>query len=258
MTDILVTDFIIVILIFTRIIGVFSTAPIFGNRAIPIFAKIGLSIVISYIVFLTIDTSKIVVDPNLFAIAFLGAKELLTGIIMGFIVNFVFWGISFSGFLIGFDMGLMMSEVMNPLDDTQGNVMGEILFYAAVMMFFIINGHHYIITGVVSSFAVIPIGKYTINEPVFNLLVKYSFMVFTIAVKIASPIMVSFFLVHLAEGIIAKVIPNIQVFFVTQPIKIGLGLVVIIAVIPFYIVVVKYLLQGYEYQLLELIRAMGA
>jgi flagellar biosynthetic protein FliR len=70
--------------------------------------------------------------------------------------------------------------------------------------------------------------------------------------------MVSFFLVHLAEGIIAKVIPNIQVFFVTQPIKIGLGLVVIIAVIPFYVLVVKYLLQGYEYQLLELIRAMGA
>jgi len=253
MTDILVKDFIIVVLIFIRIIGVFSTAPVFGNRAIPIFAKIGLSLVISYIVFLTIDTGKIVVDQNLIAIVMFGAKELLTGIIMGFIINFVFWGISFAGFLIGFDMGLMMSEVMNPLDDTQGNVMGEIL-----MIFFIINGHHYIITGVVSSFAAIPIGKYTINEPVVNLLIKYSFMVFTIAVKIASPIMVSFFLVHLAEGIIAKVIPNIQVFFVTQPIKIGLGLVVIIAVIPFYVLVVKYLLQGYEYQLLELIRAMGA
>ncbi|MFA7288195.1 MAG: flagellar biosynthetic protein FliR [Melioribacteraceae bacterium] len=258
MTGILINDFIIVILIFTRIIGVFSTAPIFGNRAIPIFAKIGLSIVISYIVFLTIDTSKIVVDQNFLAIVMFGAKELLTGIIMGFIINFVFWGISFAGFLIGFDMGLMMSEVMNPLDDTQGNVIGEILFYAAIMIFFIINGHHYIITGVVSSFAVIPIGKYTITEPVLNLLIRYSFMVFTVAVKIASPIMVSFFLVHLAEGIIAKVIPNIQVFFVTQPIKIGLGIVVIIAVIPFYVIVIKYLLQGYEYQLLELIRAMGA
>ena len=114
-------------------------------------------------------------------------------------------------------MGLMMAEVMNPLQETNNNVVGEVIFYISMMIFILINGHHYIISAVVASFNVIPIYRNTLTAPVVQMIVKYSFAVFTIAIKIASPVIVSFFLVHIAEGIISRVIPNIQVFFVTQP-----------------------------------------
>jgi len=257
MTDILISDFIMVLMIFLRVVAILVAAPVFGHKSIPVLAKIFLSIVIAYIVFMTVDTKTVTFDLNMVALTVYAVKEIITGLIMGYILNFVFWGVAYAGNFMGFDIGLMFAQVANPFDDTQNNVLSEILFFAAMMIFIIINGHHYIITGVVASFSVIPLGKYTINQSVFYLIVKYSFAVFTIAVKIASPIMVAFFLVHIAAGIIAKVIPNIQVFFVFQPLKLGLGIIMLATTVPFFIYAIKILLHNYENQLFELVKAMG-
>lgn len=176
---------------------------------------------------------------------------------MGYMLNFVFYGISFAGTLIGYDMGLMMAEVMNPLQETSNNVVGEMIYFISMMIFLLINGHHYIISAVVASFDVIPIAKFSVTLPVVQMIVKYSFAVFTIALKIASPILVSFFLIHIAEGIIARVIPNIQVFFITQPAKIAIGFVFLSALAPLYVFAIKNLLQNYQSQLTEIIKTMG-
>lgn len=258
MTDILIADFIIVLFIFLRIAAMIFAAPIFAHNSIPILAKIFLALVIAYITFLTIDKSKINVDLNLITLIIYSIREIITGLIMGYVMNFIFWGVSYAGTYIGFDMGLMLAEVLNPMEEIQNNIIGEVFYYSAILIFILINGHHYVISGVVASFEVIPLGKYVINASVYQLLLKYSFVVFTIAVKIASPIIVSFFLIHLAESIIARIIPNIQIIFVTQPLKSGLGILLIIALIPFYVYAIKNLLQNYESNLLELIRAMGS
>lgn len=257
MTEILVFDFVVVLLIFLRVTAMFFAAPVFGHNAIPPLVKMSLSILLAYIIFLTIDKSKISINLNFATLVVYSLREIITGLIMGFVLNFVFWGVSFAGSLIGYDMGLMFAEVLNPFEENNNNVIGEVLFFTTVMIFILINGHHYIITGVAASFDAIPIAKYTVNEPLIRLLIKYSFAVFTIAVKIASPILVSFFLVHLAEGIIARVIPNIQIFYVTQPLKIGLGMVMMVSLIPFYVFAIKNLLQSYEYSLLEIVKSMG-
>lgn len=257
MTNILTNDFVITLLIFMRIIAVFISAPIFGNEAIPVIAKAFLAAVISYIVFLTLNTQSIKPEIDFFSIMFWGTKEFITGLIIGFALNLVFYGINYAGVLIGMDMGLSMASVLNPMQNTESNVVGELLNIFAILLFFVIDGHHYIIRGLVSSFRVIPLGKYTINQPVFELLVKYSAAVFIIAVKIASPIMISFFLVNIAEGILARVIPQMQVFFVTQPLKLGLGFILLIFALPIYVYFFKNLLQNYENSLYDLIRAMG-
>jgi flagellar biosynthesis protein FliR len=93
---------------------------------------------------------------------------------MGFMLNFVFHGISYAGTIIGFEMGLSMSEVLNPIDNTSENVIGNMLYYASIVLFFLINGHHYIISGLVYSFSAFQIGKFTLIEPVFQLLIKYA------------------------------------------------------------------------------------
>lgn len=257
MTDILIGDFVIVLLIFLRIISMIATVPILGHTAFPVLAKIFLAVVIAYIVFLTIDKSIIVVELNLVSLFLSGAKEVLTGFIMGYMLNFIFYGISYAGSLIGYDMGLMFAEVLNPMQETSNNVVGEVIYYVSMMIFILINGHHYIISAVVASFDVIPIAKFSVTQPVVQMIVKYSFAVFTIALKIASPVLVSFFLIHIAEGIISRVIPNIQVFFVTQPAKIALGFVFLSALAPIYVFAIKNLLQSYESQLTEIIKTMG-
>ncbi|MEW6702965.1 MAG: flagellar biosynthetic protein FliR [Bacteroidota bacterium] len=257
MTEILIGDFVIVLFIFLRIISMIIAAPVLGNNAFPLLAKIFLAFVLAYITFLTIDKSKIVLEINLVSIIINAAREIITGLIMGYMLNFIFYGISFAGTLIGYDMGLMFAEVLNPLQEINNNVIGEVIYYVSMMIFLLINGHHHVISAVTASFNVIPISKFTVTLPAIQVLVKYSFAVFTIALKIASPILVSFFLIHIAEGIISRVIPNIQVFFVTQPAKIGLGFVFLSALAPIYVFAIKNLLQSYEAQLTEIIKAMS-
>lgn len=257
MTEILIGDFVIVLMIFLRIISMIITAPVLSNSAFPMLAKIFLAMVLAYIVFLTIDKSNIIIEPDLVSITLNGIREVLIGFIMGYMLNFIFYGISYAGTLIGFDMGLMMAEVMNPMQEINNNVVGEVIYYVSMMIFILINGHHYIISAVVASFDVIPIAKFSMTLPVVEMIVKYSFAVFTIALKIASPVLVSFFLIHIAEGIISRVIPNIQVFFISQPAKIAIGFVFLSALAPIYVFAIKNLLQNYESQLTEIIKTMG-
>lgn len=257
MINIPITDFIIVLLIFMRIFAAFMSSPIYSHESIPVLARIFLSLVISYIVFLTIDKSNIVVEYNLAWLFTNAVKEIITGLIIGFMLNFVFHGISYAGMFIGMDMGLSMSEVLNPMDGSSGNVIGQFIYFTAMLIFLLINGHYYIISGLVYSFKIIHLGKFTITEPLYDLLIKYAGTVFIIAVKIASPIMVSFFLVHVAEGIVSRVIPQMQIFFVSQPLIIGIGFVLLASLTPIYFYVIKYLLKGYEDNLVSIIKAMA-
>ncbi|MGE5681939.1 MAG: flagellar biosynthetic protein FliR [Bacillota bacterium] len=258
-TGILINDFVITLLIFMRIISVFLAAPVLGHRAFPAVGKVFLAALLSYITFLTIVKGKqLQVDTDFFSIAFFGLKEVVTGLVIGYVLNFVFYGINYAGTLIGVDMGLSMASVMNPMLEIESNALSEVINIFALLLFFLVNGHHYLIRAMVSSFNVIPIGKYTITQPVFTLMIKYSALVFVIAIKIAAPIMVSFFLVHLGEGIIARAIPQMQVFFVTQPLKLGIGFLLLIATLPVYVYFIKNLLMNFEGSLFDLIRAMGA
>ncbi len=251
-----IVDFIMVILIFIRISTALITSPVLGSKIVPTLPKIFLSMLLAYIVYLTIDRNAITSVPTGYMLVVLSVKEAITGLVIGFMLQFVFWGVSYAGTLIGFDMGLTMAEVFNPASEDNNNVIGEILYYGALMIFFIINGHHYVISSLKFSFSVIPLGKFTLTKPVYDLIILYASSVFIIAVKIASPIMVSFFLVHIAEGIVSRIIPQMQVFFVTQPLKIGVGLALLTAITPLYLFIIKNLLQDYEGKLYSLIEAM--
>ncbi len=258
MTDILITDFLIVFLIFLRIFSALMAAPVFSHKAIPAVSKVFISFIIAYIVFNTVNSPEIVIEPNVWWIAVNAIKEIFTGLIIGYTLNFIFYGINFAGTLIGFDIGLAMATIFNPVDDSNGNVIGQLIYFLALLMFFIINGHHYVIQALAYSFRVIPLSEVTITGTVLDLLIKYSAAVFIIAVKIAAPILVSFFLIHIAEGILARIIPQMQVFFVTYPIKIGVGFLILLLLVPLYVNLIKNLLYDFEDKLLTLVKAMGS
>lgn len=257
MTTILINDFIIVLLIFLRIAAAMFAAPVLGNKALPFLVKIFLSIFIAYLVFLVINTSQITIELNMWFLVLNAFKEILTGLIFGFMLNFIFYGILFAGTLMGFDIGITIAEMFNPAEGISGNPIGELLFFMTLLLYLLINGHHYLIQSISYSFKIIPIGKFTFVQSAYDLLIKYSASVFIIALKIASPIMVSFFLIHIAEGIIARVIPQMQIFFVTQPLKIALGLFMLASLAPFYVYIIKNLLYKYEDQLFNMIKAMS-
>lgn len=253
-----VREFIILFLIFLRISSAFVSAPFFGNKIIPVVSKLFISMVISYIIFLSTDHSAIKDVPTGWMLLIFSAKEVVTGLIIGFALQFVFFGVSYAGTLIGFDIGLNLAEVFNPSEEVNSNVIGELLYFTALMIFLLINGHHYLIRALHQSFNVVGIGMFSFTEPLYQTLIKLAGGVFIIAIKIATPIIISYFLVNIAEGIISRMIPNMQVFFVTQPLKLGLGLLMLGIISPVFVYMIKNLLRDYENQLYVLITSMSS
>ena len=172
-------------------------------------------------------------------------------------MNFIFYGIAFAGLLIGYDMGLAIAQMFDPTTNSQSIVVGQALLMIGILVFVVIDGPHFIIRSAAYSFRIIPIGFYPVNGEVYKLLVKYSAAVFILAVKISSPILVSFFLIDIGSGIIARVIPQMNIFFVVQPLKIELGIALIVFILPVYVFVLKDVLLKFEDKILILIQNMG-
>ncbi len=257
MTNILVNDFVTVLLVFLRVIALLFTAPFFSNNSIQSTAKIFFAIVTAYIVFFSVKGFQFNIESGLGTLVLYGVKEILTGMIIGFAFNFIFWGISYAGLIMGVDIGFGMASVMNPAVDFENNIIGDVFFLFGVLIFIILNGHHHLIRGITASFQLIPIGTYPINDSILQLLIKYSAGVFVLAIKLASPIIISFFLIHIAMGVISRIIPQMHVFFIIQPLQIWVGLFLLATSAPVFLYVIKNILSGSEEMMYELIRSMS-
>ncbi len=257
MTEILLKDFLTGIMIFLRIGAMFAVAPVYNNQNIPVLLRFALALIITYITLFSIDKINLAQNESFIVLILYGIKEILTGVIMGITLNIVFHAVSFAGLLIGRDMGLAMTQMFDPSSNTQGNIISTILVLTVIMVFFLINGHQFVVQSITYSFKIIPIGKFKMTQSVYKLLVKYSAGIFILAVKIASPVIVAFFLVHIASGIIARVSPSFQVFFVLLPLKLVLGILLLALVTPLYVYLFKNLIFEYERNLFELVKAMG-
>lgn len=255
--DILVNDFIRGFLVFLRIAAILFTVPVFSQSTVPGISRLLLSMIITYMVMFTIRDFNYDVNMGLIPLAIIGIKEMLTGIIIGFSLNFVFYGFSYAGLLIGNDMGLGAASMFDMNSEAESNIIGSVLALIATLIFVLINGHHFIISALGVSFKLIPLGHYSVNGEVVSLLIKYAGGIFIIAVKISAPIIVSFFLLNVASGVMARVIPQMQILFVMFPLKIGLGFLLLSTLIPAYVYIMKSLLIDYEDKLLTLIKAMS-
>jgi len=258
MTEILIKDFLGGVMIFLRIGAMFTIVPVFNNRNIPLLPKLTLALLITYILVYTVDLSPVQYEEGLIFLAIMGIKEIITGLIMGATLRFIFDGIGYAALHIGRDMGLVMLEMFDPSTESQNNMLSILFIMLATIVFILINGHHFIIESLAYSFNVIPLGHYTVNGNVVELIIKYSAMMFILSVKISAPIMVAFFLLHLASGIISRVSPNFQVFFVLLPLKLLLGMALLATILPLYVYVFRTLLINYEDKLLELIKFMNS
>jgi flagellar biosynthesis protein FliR len=257
MTELLVSDFITGLMIFIRIGAMLTVVPFYNSNSIPALVRLALSLIITYMIFFNVEAYPFRVDDSLALLFIFGFKEVFVGVIMGFTLNIVFQGISFAGLLVGRDMGLAMSSMFDPVSGDDGNIVATILSMAAVIVFILINGHHFIVQSLSYSFTVIPIGGFAVTESAYELIVKYSGSIFVLSVQIASPLIVAYFLIHLASGIIARVSPSFQVFFVLIPLKIGVGLFLLVLVMPLYIYLFRDLMYEYEGKLFEILKVLS-
>ncbi len=219
------------LLVLTRVSGIFIISPFFSAQNIPNILKIGFSFILSILISLTLDIN-ITLEGTTFVATI--AKELMVGLIIGFISYMFFTVFYIMGQLIDMKIGFGMVNVMDPQHKVQVPLMGNFYYILAFLILFSINGHHMIINAIVDSYEFIPIGKFTFDEEIAFFLINILSKTFATGFKLAAPIIAIILLIDLVLGILARTIPQMNVFVVGMPLKILVGFLIISISIPIF------------------------
>jgi flagellar biosynthetic protein FliR len=223
------------LLIFVRISTIIALIPIFGSYQIPPQIKVALSLTLAIIMFPVIMAAK-PVFPAGFSVALfmmLVVKEAMVGLAIGFVTQFIFTAIQLAGQLIDTEMGFGFVEVADPFTEEPITVLGQFQIIIFTILFLTFNGHYFLLLAIEKSFQILPLFSAHLpgGREAFHITGMMS-NVFVLALRFAAPIYVTLILTEMALGVVARTVPQINIFFVGMPLKIVLGLGSMIFVLP--------------------------
>lgn len=245
--------------IFLRVGAILFFVPIFSSRTIPIQVKVALSLIISLSLFSLLAHPNYnlsgIDEPVTLTLAII--KEIMLGITIGFAARLVFAAIELGGQVMGFQMGYGMVNLLDPISETQVSIMTQWTNLMAIMIFLIINAHHWFIRALIKSFELIPIAGSQISTPLTENLVYMTGNIFVIALKIAAPIIAAILFTNTALALVARTVPQINVFIIGFPLQIAMGLLILILTLPFLVGYISGLFQGLGADLWQVLSLMG-
>lgn len=230
------------LLVLVRVSGIFFISPIYSSKNVPNITKIGFAIFMSVILtsVLNVDSENVILDSSY---VLLIVKELMVGLIIGFISYLFFSVFNTAGQIVDRTIGIGMVNVMDPQSGIQVPIMGSFYNIIALLLLFGINGHHLIIRAMADSYEFIPIGGFQFDQNIGFFLVDIFSKVFFIGLKLSIPVIVTILLIDLLLGILAKTMPQMNIFVVGLPLKILVGFFIISITIPIFSSTVSKILE---------------
>ncbi|MDR1160472.1 MAG: flagellar type III secretion system protein FliR [Syntrophomonadaceae bacterium] len=221
-------------IIFLRMSGLFISAPIFSSNQIPVRIKIFALLIISFCLAYAVPVTFPESAQSAFHIVTIMGMELLVGCAIGFVSNMIFAGIQLAGQLMDMQMGFGIVNVVDPLSGTQVPLLGNFTQVMTLLIFLAVDGHHYLIQSVVNSYQLIPVMGMHLTGHFMDQLLKVMVYVFAIAIKISSPLVLTVLTADIAMGFIGRTVPQMNVFIVGMPLKILLGFICLLMLVPVY------------------------
>ncbi len=249
------TEILAFALVLLRVSAFLVTWPVFSVYQVPQPLKILLSICISFCLFSTIDRGSLTAQGLGQEIAWLAGKEVLVGVILGFLTRLFFFAISCGGSLIATSAGLANAQLFNPAMGTQTTTVETFYVSIATLVFLGLNGHHFFLTGLAQSFDAIPL-QAGIDIAVFKdsgMLVQ---TVVEAGIKISAPVMVAIFFMNAAMGIIGRAIPQINVLVTGQAVNFMTAMIVMIVALPAMIFEFDHQIMSFTELVFKFMKAM--
>jgi flagellar biosynthetic protein FliR len=227
------------LMIFSRWAGLVMLAPVFGAQGVPGLVRLGLAMGLTVVIYPLISASSPAIPQGLFPYAGVLIKEILIGLTIGFIINLITAIMQGAGQLMDFQMGFIMGNTVDPIHGLQTPMTGRFFSVIATLLLLATNAHHYIIAALVKSYVFLPIMALPTNfSPGF--FIKITAQVIGLSLQIAMPVYVALLLADIGVGLLAKTVPQLNMFSVIFPVKIIFGLCVLFLMITFFGETVQY------------------
>lgn len=219
--------------IMIRVSAILFTLPFLDARNVPFLLKAGLALSVSWMLMPQLKVTPPVLPSTPVAFGIGIASEVGIGLIIGLAVQLLFVGIQLAGQMAGFQMGFAIANVVDPVSSLQIPMLSQFLYLFSMVLFLSLDLHHHFLKALMEAFERIPLWGATFNGNLFELVMNLAAESFVVAVKIGAPVMAAMLLTSVALGLIARTVPQMQIFVVAMPLKILLGLAFLGLSIPF-------------------------
>lgn len=244
------------LLIFARIAGVVSVAPIYGTKGVPRRIRVGFGICIALVVASVTEYTPLNYT-TLIGFSILLVKELVLGLSVGFASNLCMTIINLSGMFIDREIGLTMVTAFDPTTNTNITISADFYNYLVLLIMLCSNMHYFVLTAICDSFKIIPVGGAVFHsDAILNLAMTFIQEYFVVAFRIALPIFISITLCNVVLGILAKTAPQMNMFSVGIELKLLLGLLVMMVTVMFLPNITEYIYHQTEDLILNVLRTM--
>jgi flagellar biosynthesis protein FliR len=210
-------------IVLSRVGGIMVFAPFFSSRSIPYQIRVALSLMITVMLVPALPLGKIPANLGAGQVLSVILGEVAVGMLMGLIANFIFAGLQVAGQIISFQMGFSIINLIDPQSEVEMSVFSFFEDFIGLMLFLIINGHHWFIMAVSESFSYIPVKGIHLQGPVVEEIIRLSARLMISGVQIAAPILAVTIIADVILSIIGRAAPQIPVFIVGMPLKILVG-----------------------------------
>jgi flagellar biosynthetic protein FliR len=244
-------------LVFLRIGAILLSMPVFESRSIPIVFKLALAFATSLILFPMLELSPVPISDSIFGLGIGAAGEILLGLVIGFSVKMIFAGIQLAGQLAGYQMGLAIANVMDPADSQQIPILAQLNNLVALLIFFALNAHHWFIRALTQSYRLVPPLNFHFDGSLMEHLIQLAGNMFVIAIQVGAPVTAALLVTTVAFGLVARTVPQMNVFIVAMPLKIGVGLLFLGFSLPYFSAFLKKIFNGLGQHILIMLKTMS-
>jgi len=220
-------------LVLCRASGIFLAAPVLSHNTVPTRVKVMLAVLLALIMYPFASRYSGGLPGSVLAYVPLVIKELGLGLIMGFAASLVIAAVQSAGEMMAQQIGLTLSQVASPgFADEEANQISVFLGILGLLLFLVVDGHHWFAEGLAVSFRDIPLGKVPVRPRAMGVMSREFSGMFINALRIAAPLIAIMFLANVSIAMMAKSVPQMNILMVGYPVKVLIGVVAMLLTFP--------------------------
>ncbi|BAS27515.1 flagellar biosynthetic protein FliR [Limnochorda pilosa] len=229
-----------------------------GTNRVPVPVRLGLSGWLAFALWPAVPPESWLTPGAGYPLAL--AREALVGLGIALVMQLLTGAVQLAGQMVDMPMGFGVVNLLDPQTGQQVPVVAQLFGIVALLLFFVLGGPGVVMAALRQSLVWIPVGTAAVTERTARLLVAESAGVFTTGLRLALPVIAAGFLADVSLGVLSRAVPQFNVFIEGFPIKIGLGLLVLLAGVPFYLEAIGRLVGAagrFPELLAQMLRTLG-
>jgi len=231
LVDLLPTEVFAFFLVFSRLGAMFMLLPALGETAIPIRVRLVMALTVSFLIYSLVREALPAIPTSPMTLGILIIIEIFIGILIGTSIRLLLSALHTAGTIIAMQTGLAMAQAFDPAQGAQSALMSTFLTLMAVVLIFITNMHHMMISAMYDSYVLFPVGADIKMSDFAELVIRTVANSFLLGIQIASPFIVYGMIFSVGLGIVARLMPQLQVFFIAMPLNILAGFIILTIVL---------------------------